>query len=56
MDVALASASEVRYLLGLSRRLGYMESAAAEAPESRYGELVRSLQKLLTALRTRPEA
>ena len=56
MDVALASASEVRYLLGLSRRLRYMQPADAEALESRYGELVRGLQKLLTALRTRPEA
>jgi four helix bundle protein len=56
MDVALASASEVRYLLGLSRRLRYMQPADAEALESRYSELVRGLQKLLTALRTRPEA
>ncbi len=56
MDVALASASEVRYLLGLSRRLGYLEPAAAEELESQYSELLRGLQKLLTALRTRPEA
>jgi hypothetical protein len=41
---------------GLSRRLRYMQPADAEALESRYSELVRGLQKLLTALRTRPEA
>lgn len=58
VNIALASASEVRYLLGLSRRLRCLEPDHAEALEARYGELVRSLQKLFSALRPRsaPEA
>lgn len=56
MDTALASASEVRYLLGLSRRLGYLEPRASEELEGKYGDLLRILQKLLTTLRAEPEA
>jgi four helix bundle protein len=48
--VALGSASEVRYLLGLARRLGFLEVATASALEARYGELVRSLEALVRSL------
>ena len=56
VTVALASASEVRYLLGLSRRLGYLAPRDGEALESRYGSLIRGLQKLVTALSSQAEA
>jgi four helix bundle protein len=49
LRVALGSASEVRYLLGLARRLGF---ANAEDLEGRYDELVRGLQKLIDAIVT----
>ena len=48
--VALGSASEVRYLLGLARRLEFLEAPAATALESRYDELVRSLESLVKSL------
>jgi four helix bundle protein len=46
---ALGSASEVRYLLGLARRLELSDSSKLE---SRYDELVRGLQALLDTLQT----
>ena len=46
--VALGSASEVRYLLGLSSRLELL--AGTTELEGRYDELVRGLQGLLTAV------
>lgn len=50
LTMALGSASEVRYLLGLARRLAIID----EKPlESRYDELVRGLQGLLTSLESR---
>jgi four helix bundle protein len=51
VDVAIASASEVRYLLGLSARLGILRSVDQEPLVSGYDDLIRSLQKLLSALR-----
>ena len=51
VDVAPASASEVRYLLGLSARLGILRSVDQEPLVSGYDDLIRSLQKLLSALR-----
>jgi four helix bundle protein len=57
VDVAIASVSEVRYLLGLTTRLGILRSADEERLVSGYDDLVRSLQKLLSALRhPRPAA
>ena len=47
LRVALGSASEVRYLLGLSRRLRLVD---AEQLEGRYDELVRGLQKRIDAV------
>jgi four helix bundle protein len=52
--VALGSASELRYLLGLARRLGFLEVATASALEARYGELVRSLEALVQSLESKP--
>jgi four helix bundle protein len=51
VDVAIASASEVRYLLGLSARLGILQKADHEPLVHRYDDLIRSVQKLLSALR-----
>ena len=48
LRVALGSASEVRYLLGLSSRLELL-SGTTEL-EGRYDELVRGLQGLLRAV------
>jgi four helix bundle protein len=50
LTVARASASEVRYLLTLSRRLGFVASADAERLEQRYSQLLRGLQSLVNAL------
>ena len=51
VDVAIASASEVRYLLGLSARLGILQKADDELLVRSYADLIRSLQKLLNSLR-----
>jgi four helix bundle protein len=53
VNMSLSSASETRYLLGLSQRLHYLD-----APQlaDRYGELIRGLQALEDALENRPEA
>jgi four helix bundle protein len=51
VDMAIASASEVRYLLGLSARLGILKKADQETLVRRYDDLIRSVQKLLTVLR-----
>jgi four helix bundle protein len=50
VNTALASASEVRYLLGLSCRLGMMKAADSEYLTRRYDELIRGLQRLSDAL------
>lgn len=54
VSVALGSASEVRYLLGLARRLGLLAASDRDPLEGRYGELIRGLQRLLDVL-ARPE-
>jgi len=57
IDVAIASASEVRYLLGLTARLGILQGADHDQLACRYNDLIRGLQKLLSSLRNpRPEA
>jgi four helix bundle protein len=50
MNISMASASEVRYLLGLSSRLGFLPEVEHQTLEHRYGELIRGLQKLSSAL------
>lgn len=51
IDIAIASASEVRYLLGLSARLGILQKADQEPLVHRYDDLIRGVQKLLSVLR-----
>ena len=51
VDMAIASASEVRYLLGLSARLGILQKVDQEPLVRRYDDLIRSVQKLLSTLR-----
>ena len=51
--IALGSASEVRYLLSLARRLEVVPTPAASALEGRYDELVRSLEALVKSLESR---
>ena len=48
--IALGSASEVRYLLGLSCKLCFLPEVQRGDLDDRYDELVRSLQNLLAAL------
>jgi four helix bundle protein len=52
VETALGSASETRYLLTLSVRLGLLESSAIEPVTLRYTIIIKSLQKLLDSLRT----
>ena len=51
LDVAIASASEVRYLIGLNSRLAILDNADHERLAGKYDELIRSVQKLLSSLR-----
>ncbi len=48
--VALGSATEARYLLGLARRLGTLPAAADDDLERRYHELVCALESLVQSL------
>jgi four helix bundle protein len=52
ISIALGSASETRYLLGLAGRLWDMREDPSKLND-RYGELVRGLQKLLGSLRSK---
>lgn len=56
MHISMASASEVRYLLSLSYRLGLLPEADHSDLELRYGEVIRGLQRLLSALNGTAEA
>ena len=51
--VALGSASEVRYLLKLASRLGFLPNSDATTLEHRYDELVRALAALIRSLEAR---
>ena len=51
--VALGSASEVRYLVKLASRLGFLPSSDATTLEHRYDELVRALSALIRSLEAR---
>jgi four helix bundle protein len=55
IGIALGSASEVRYLLHLSVRLGYTTGADGERLTRGYVRVIRALQALLTSL-SAPEA
>ena len=52
LDVALGSASEVRYLLGLADRLGMLLPSDRGGLVERHGELIRALQALIASFRS----
>ena len=54
MNIALASASEVRYLLQLSHRLGFLSDTTQPELVRRFDELIRSLHNLIAALDAKP--
>ena len=51
LDVALGSASEVRYLVGLAHRLGMLPQADRDELVERFGQMIRALQGLIASLR-----
>jgi len=53
LGIAIASASEVRYLLQLTRRLGFLDEARVSELVTRYGDLIRGLQTLVGSLEAR---
>ena len=53
LAVALGSASEVRYLLDVALRLGFLGQADHDVLEPRYDETVRALQGLIQSLDAR---
>jgi four helix bundle protein len=62
VGIAIGSASEVRYLVSVGMRLGFVEGRDAQQLSHGYGRVIRALQSLVTALRAaeargpRPEA
>jgi len=50
LEIALGSASEVRYLLDVSHRLGFLSKGNRDALDIQCGALLRSLQRLLDSL------
>ncbi len=50
LNIALGSACEVGYLLGLAHRLGYVPLAAARMFDARCDGLIRGLVRLIEAL------
>ena len=50
LTVALGSASEARYLIGLAHRLGMVETRARDVLDARYTDLLRAMEKLIAAL------
>jgi four helix bundle protein len=53
LNIAIGSASEVRYLLDLAHRLGFV---ASRDLVSRFGDVIRILQTMIATLESRPEA
>jgi four helix bundle protein len=51
LNIAAASASEARYLVELSSRLGFLAEVSSNALVVDYAELSASLQALMRALR-----
>ena len=52
LNIASASATEVRYLANLSLRLGFMPAADEQRFNERYSELIAKLQALIQSLDT----
>jgi four helix bundle protein len=49
--IALASASEARYLLDLARRLGFLDEEMSRDLVARYGRVIRGVQGLVDSLK-----
>jgi len=62
IGIAIGSASEVRYLIDLARRLGFVSATDDERLKAGYSGAIKALQALVTSLNTirarspRPEA
>jgi len=50
LSIATASGAEAQYLIDLSSRLDFVARPTRDAVYDRYGELLRSLQKLVNSL------
>jgi four helix bundle protein len=50
LTVALGSASEARYLIGLAHRLDMMHAEDHDLLAARYGDLLRAMEQLIAAL------
>lgn len=55
LNISSVSATEVRYLIGLSQRLGFVLPADEQSLYARYSELIAKTQALMQSLRARPE-
>ena len=56
LDIACGSANEVAYLLHLAERLSLVEPGLGDECRKRAEEVVRMLQKLITAVRRLPDS
>ena len=54
LNVANGSTAEARYLLGVSRRLGFLSGAAEADLVERYTVLMKGLQNLIASLKDEP--
>jgi four helix bundle protein len=54
VEIALGSASETRYLLDLSRRLGFLDKDVATDLITRYANMIRGMQTLIGSLQVQP--
>jgi four helix bundle protein len=54
VEVSLGSASEVRYLVTVARRLSFLAAPIADDLTTRYSHVVRGLQKLIASLENQP--
>ena len=55
VGIAIGSASEVRYLVGLAARLGFAREHESKRLKNGYSHVIRALQALVTSLNS-PEA
>ena len=55
VEIAVASASELRYLLGVTVRLGFMAAQDGDPLVMRYGRVIRALQALVSSLTRGPK-
>jgi four helix bundle protein len=54
LTIALGSASELRYLIGLAHRLDFLAGQPVTTLDRKCDELVRALQSLINALERKP--